>query len=91
MKAKINKLIGLCAAGFSVDVNDHLINYESFDDHFEFIEQNGTPICDDIKAGIKQNNRLVELTIFPLSPAGSVFFIHHDFEAAIDMALDYFE
>jgi hypothetical protein len=85
---KLNELIRRCKCGVQVSINEHRNYYQTAEQWLKDLNENDitTPAA-DIQAEMIKQDTVVEIQFYPVTPVGFHLVIHHDLDAALDLAL----
>lgn len=90
----LNRLISLCKASISIDINDHTTGYQSVDEYMNDMEMcNDGTISDinpDVFAEMIKRNTVVRVCFYPDTPVGNYTIYHYDVDEALKIALSVF-
>lgn len=92
---KLKKLIDMCKASISIEINDHKSVYQSADQALADMKTISQEEFDDIEPAIMQkmidNNTIVRIQFYPNTPVSFLVCYHYDVEMALDEILLYME
>lgn len=86
---KLQRLLARCKCGVFLEVNQHRDYYQSVEEALGEMAALECPpeIPEDVRAQMIATDTIVDLQFYPDTPIGSYSIVHHDLDAALDIAL----
>lgn len=86
---KLKRLLARCKHSVSIEVNDHRDMYQSAENALDDLACLECPprITDEVRAQIIATDTIVDIHVYPDTAIGSYHIVHHDIDAALDIAL----
>ena len=88
---KLKKLMKLCNAGISLEINNHRYSYMSAKDYMLEYENNYGESLDipvDTRKIMEERDIIIMLQFYPKTPVGSYTLYHYDIDIILNKALD---
>lgn len=86
---KLQRLLARCKHSVSIEVNEHRDMYDSAEKTLDDLACLECPprITDEVRAQIIATDTIVDMHVYPDTAIGSYHIVHHDIDAALDIAL----
>ena len=84
---KLKKLMELCKASVSLEINHHKDCYQDVMDYLNSRFFDDEDLDDDTRRKMIELDTIIKLQFYPNTPIGSYCIFHYDLDVALDAAL----
>ena len=88
---KLKKLMELCKASVSLEINDHKDCYQDVMDYLNSRFFDDEDLDDDTRRKMIELDTIIKLRFYPSTPIGSHCIFHYDLDLALNEALEIME